>query len=171
MDALNALDDALRDGETTLAVISGAVDAPSEPGSSSRDSSRSGRKPVGGCFGCDRTWEARCYITGDLIIWLYEDGRGGWCCDCHNVHRTMYKSTKPLALYGEQLKDEKAKKEHIAMLVAYLLCKVAGVTSIQVVHINAKRAEVQFLMTLLGFTIGPTSIVPLEELLKDPASF
>ena len=75
---------------------------------------------------------------------------------------------KRLALYGEQLKDENAKKEHISLLMSYLLCKVASITSIQVVHINAKRVEVQFLMTLLGFIVGPLQLRHSKNCLNTP---
>ena len=75
--------------------------SPRTPGSS--QSAYAISKPP--CFGCRRVWDKSTDFTDmdNLVVWVYEDGRGAWCRLCWTVWRIMYASIVPVAAFNQYL--------------------------------------------------------------------
>ena len=78
------------------------------------------------CFGCGRLRDTSPDFRNPVekVVWLYPDGRGCWCQDCHTVFRTSYQHQHTLRLFERWLRQEANLLDFQLHLFAYVTLSV-----------------------------------------------
>ena len=78
------------------------------------------------CFGCGRLRDTSPDFRNPVekVVWLYPDGRGSWCQDCHTVFRTSYQHQHTLRLFERWLRQEANLMDFQLHLFAYVTLSV-----------------------------------------------
>ena len=126
------------------------------------------------CPGCARIFGVHaCFLMPDKTVrWVYSDGRGIWCYDCHRTWRICFQHDHPLSWFKGWLESTPANFDSFTLhFVAVLQLHAEGASrqsQIKLPQVQARIESNKLAFRVLNLPMAPAAIVSLQDL-QQPA--
>ena len=126
------------------------------------------------CPGCRRIFEVHaCFLSPNKKVkWVYSDGRGLWCYDCHRTWRICFQHDHPLSWMKSWLEASPDNFDLWTLhFVAVLQLHAEGPNrqgKVKLQQVQARIESNKLAFRMLNLPTGPAAIVSLQDL-QQPA--
>jgi hypothetical protein len=126
------------------------------------------------CPGCGRIFEVHaCFLMPDKTVkWLYSDGRGIWCYDCHRTWRICFQHDHPLSWFKGWLESTPANFDsftvHFVAVLQLHAENASRQSQIKLPQVQARIESNKLAFRILNFPMAPAAVVSLQDL-QQPA--
>jgi hypothetical protein len=102
------------------------------------------------------------FTIGRLVEWLYLDGRGLWCKDCHDIWRLVFGTRTPLAFLAQWIRSN-VDEWSIARISVLSLIAEGTRTRLSPELCQSRINLINWLSQFIGVPIGRQFVVRLME--------